>query len=193
MCCRYYYDQKKANRILEELHIDPYHGDDCPDGEITPGSRALMITGDGRRAVSSAATWGFPNRDGRLVINGCSETVSEKHMFAEAAMTRRCLLPAEHFYEWDRDRNRVTFYDGSHPVIFLAGLWSIYNGAVRFVVLTTAANESMKPVHDRMPLMIAPCDIAGWLSDTSYALGYHQNMMPHLETVRENEQMKLFV
>lgn len=184
MCCRYYYDQKKVNRILEELRI-PFRGT-LTGGTINPGTASLMIT----ESEASVATWGFPGKEGQLVINARSETAPRKAMFRNALEARRCLLPAECFYEWDSEKNIVTFSEENVPFLLLGGLWTPYGDGNRFVVLTTEANESMEPVHDRMPLIVQKEDAKSWLSDPSFALNYLKREMPLLKAVREYEQLR---
>lgn len=192
MCCRYYCDPMMAEKALEDLEIRYTLGMPVPGGDITPGREALMITENADRLQASVAAWGFPGKERKLVINARSETASEKAMFRTALETRRCLFPAEGFYEWDRNRNKVTFTVPDQPVFFLAGLWNICDGTVRFVVLTTAANASMRPVHDRMPVIISSSAARPWLSDLSFALDYMKLAMPSLLAQKEAEQMRLF-
>lgn len=189
MCCRYYYDQLKVNRILEELRIWPRFGGSIPFGTINPGDSSLIITGEDRKLKTGVAAWGFPGKDGQLVINARCETAPTKPMFRSSFESRRCLLPAECFYEWDISRNMVTFSRPDSAFLYLAGLWTMYDEELRFVVLTTAANKSMLPVHDRMPLMVGTADISSWLFDTAFALAYINAEMPVLSVLRENEQM----
>lgn len=188
MCCRYYYDQLKVDKILNELHIaQPYGG--SVGGTITPGAESLILRNTGSLIRPAAATWGLPGKDGKLVINARSESVMQKPMFCNALETRRCILPAECFYEWDGEKNKYTFSAMDAPMLFLAGIWQLYDDLIRFVVLTTAANASMAPVHDRMPLLISAADIRSWLLDAAFAVEYLKSEMPLLRAYREYEQM----
>lgn len=192
MCCRYYYDSDKINNHLKALDVQITSSAHCPGGIIVPGREALMIAEGKKQMLASAAIWGFPCNGNKLVINARSETAANRIMFQNALETRRCLLPAECFYEWDHDKNKATFSSLNTPIIYLAGLWSLYNGETRFVILTTIANKSMIPVHDRMPLMIDPGNIDSWLFDTAFALNYLKTEMPQLRVQREYEQISLF-
>ena len=140
-------------------------------------------------------TWGFEKYDGKgLIINARAETAEEKRIFRECVRNRRILIPASGFYEWDRDKNKVTFTLDNSPVIFLAGFYQRTEDAPdgRYVILTTAANASMEPVHDRMPLMIEERDINTGLSDESAIHDLLRREMPILEAEREYEQQSLF-
>ncbi len=191
MCCRYYYDDKDLSEILEKLGVILDAGEKIPEGIISPGSESLMITGRQNNRSASVATWGFPGREDKLIFNARSETAQNKTMFRNALETRRCLLPAKCFYEWDSDKNKVTFSGINTQVIFLAGLWNLYGKEIRFTVLTTAANASMIQVHDRMPLMVDSDNIDSWLFDTAFAHEHLRREMPPLIAQREYEQMTL--
>lgn len=192
MCCRYYCDPMMVEKAMEDLEIRYSLGMPIPGGDITPGSGALMITGNADHLQASVAAWGFPGKEHKLIINARSETAPKKAMFRNALETRRCLLPAEGFYEWDRNRDKVTFTVPDHPVFYLAGLWDIFEGAVRFVVLTTSANTSMRQVHDRMPIIVASGAVRPWLSNTSFSLEYIKLTMPSLLAHKEIDQMSFF-
>ena len=87
-------------------------------------------------------------------------------MFLAALVRRRCVLPAAWFYEWDRRKRRNAFHPADGGILYLAGL---YSEAGRFVVLTTAADDVMLPVHDRMPLCLPETCLRDWLADPAAA------------------------
>ena len=105
---------------------------------------------------------------------------------------RRCVLPASGFYEWDRSKEKVTFTLTGEPVIYLAGIYRPYGPENRFVIITREANESMLPVHDRMPLMISPQYVRDWLHDTDRMRNILQEPLPQLLAKRDYEQLSLF-
>ena len=74
----------------------------------------------------------------------------------------------------------------------MAGLYSRYQGEDRFVILTTAANESMKPVHDRMPLLLDRDEIKEWLFEDNLTENFLQKTPALLERRTDFEQMNLF-
>lgn len=110
---------------------------------------------------------------GARLINARSETVAEKPSFRGAFKKRRCLIPADGFYEWQRreGNRKQPFYfrmRDEHPFGF-AGLWERWEGKGGEVldtctILTTEANEVLRPVHDRMPVIIHPEDYELWLA-----------------------------
>jgi putative SOS response-associated peptidase YedK len=107
-------------------------------------------------------------------INANAETVARSRLFRDAFAARRCLVPADAFYEWKQDcgRSRQPFAvaraDGA-PMAF-AGLWERWrapNGLVErtFAIVTTAANADMAGLHDRMPVIVEPADWPIWLGE----------------------------
>lgn len=106
-----------------------------------------------------------------LVINARSETVLEKPSFRNAIKRRRCLLPADGYYEWQASpaRKRPFFIrrrDGA-PIAFagVAETWAGPNGEEvdTVAIVTTAANPEMAMLHERVPVTIAPSDFDRWL------------------------------
>lgn len=116
-------------------------------------------------------SWAKDTSIGVRLINARSETVAEKPAFREAFRRRRCIIPADGFYEWQRagGRKRPFFFlmRDESPFGF-AGLWERWEGGGGEVVdsctiLTTEANELLRPVHDRMPVILHPADYELWL------------------------------
>ena len=138
-------------------------------------------------------TWGFPRYDGKgLVINARSESVLDRPMFRDSARRRRCIIPAHAFYEWDASKKLTTFTRPGHPVIYMAGVYDFLQGANRFTVLTTEANESVRRYHDRMPLLLEREALEPWLNDDQAMEELLHRKMPALDSWQENEQMSLF-
>jgi putative SOS response-associated peptidase YedK len=113
---------------------------------------------------------------GARMINARSETVATNPAFRTAFRRRRCLVPADGFYEWQRlERRKQPFYirmrDGL-PFAF-AGLWEHWEGPQGDVletctILTTEPSELVRPVHDRMPVILDPKDWDLWLDPTMH-------------------------
>jgi len=116
-------------------------------------------------------SWSKDPTIGARMINARSETVSEKPAFRAAFKRRRCLVPASGFYEWQKQGKTKQPYYITTPngaPFAIAGLWEYWEGAdgsalESCTLLTTSANELMKPLHDRMPVIVAPEDYAQWL------------------------------
>jgi putative SOS response-associated peptidase YedK len=116
-------------------------------------------------------SWVKDPRSLSLLINARGETVNEKPAFQNAMRRRRCLFPADGFYEWKADgaRRRPYFVrprEGG-PIAF-AGLWETWSGpngeeVETACIVTTRANRILAPIHDRMPVVIAPDGFDLWL------------------------------
>ncbi len=143
---------------------------------IAPTQDIIAVRDKGKERELVSLHWGLvPSwaKDpavGARMINARSETVTEKPSFREAFRRRRCLIPADGFYEWKRtDRGKQPFFfkmRDEQPFSF-AGLWERWEGEGEAIesctILTTAANEVLAPVHDRMPVILHKEDYELWL------------------------------
>ena len=147
---------------------------------IAPSQRAPVIR---RKAVALAIDdlrWGLVpewSRDegmGGSLINARAETLTDKPAFREACRERRCLLAADGFYEWKRQAGQtplpwfVSRADGA-PFV-MAGIWQTWQGPEgeaidSCAIVTCAANETMAPVHDRLPVILEANDWPLWLGE----------------------------
>ena len=134
--------------------------------DVFPSDSSVVIHADGSRLSAGDMLWGYnnPYRKG-LIINARAETVRDKNLFADSIMNRRCIIPASGFYEWDRYKARFRFSDPENELILLAGIYHEEHGKYHYTILTAQANESMQPVHDRMPLMIGRDEINTWIRE----------------------------
>ena len=161
--------------------------------DIRPAERAAIVAPAGRETAAVPMRWGFPSRgSGQLLINARAETAMERPAFSESVMRRRCIIPAAGFYEWDRDKNKAEFWLPEAPCIFMAGMYNLFEGEDRFVILTTEANESMRPVHDRMPLILKEEEISDWLWEEGRTQELLRTVPPLLKREQSYEQMSLF-
>ena len=114
---------------------------------------------------------------GAKTINARAESLAEKPAFREAFKSRRCLVPADGFYEWKASPGgkrpyRIGLKGGKGenlPLFAFAGLWERWEKASDGVpiesctIVTTDANELLRPIHERMPVILDPADYAKWL------------------------------
>jgi putative SOS response-associated peptidase YedK len=120
-------------------------------------------------------SWADDPAIGNRLINARAETAAEKPAFRAAFRQRRCLLVADGFYEWRQlghtkgsPRQPYFFQMRDGRPLGFAGLWESWEGPDRAriessTILTTAASELVRPIHDRMPVILAPADYARWL------------------------------
>jgi len=133
-----------------------------PHAEFALGQDIVVIPAGIQRRLT-VRPWGWKKPDGRLLANARSETVTAKPFFAPHADIRRCVIPADGFYESSRTRNgnRPWFFKlRSAPVFGLAGLMHA-DGNV--VILTTEPNACVRSVHPRMPVILPSDVLSGWL------------------------------
>ena len=158
---------------------------------VAPTTEVYAVRADdGNRAVATmrwglVPFWAKDLKIGSRMINARSETVADKPAFRRAFAKRRCLLPADGFYEWQKIEGQKAKQPwfihrvDEEPIAF-AGLYEFWHpkdddgndieGAdlvVSCTILTTSANKTMEPVHDRMPVMLAPKVWDDWLDPSS--------------------------
>ena len=183
MCGRFFRDASWAT-LREWYNL---FADGAPNLEprynIAPTQDILIIgkarvKGGGVRREARWAHWGLvPSwaKDTRLagnMINARAETVSEKPAYRAAFKRRRCLVPGDGFFEWVKSENGKQpyniHYKDHHPMTF-AGLWEENEelGIRSVTIITTAANDFMKPLHDRMPVLLKPEQYDLWLDHSA--------------------------
>jgi putative SOS response-associated peptidase YedK len=116
-------------------------------------------------------SWAKDPAIGSRLINARAETVGEKPAFRNAFRKRRCLIPCDGFYEWRRSgrvREPFLFRLDDESNFAIAGLWESWkdpdgNRLDSFTILTCAANETLAPIHDRMPVILPDAVHAFWL------------------------------
>lgn len=176
MCGRYSFNLKKDDlkvQLPEILLPENW----LQNLNICPTEEALTIFDVNNLLQLSRMRWGFQNdviskNEMALCINARSETIFEKMNFKNAILSRRCILPADSFYEWGKYGKakipyRILPFDGS--VLFMAGIWktfehnqSLYSA---FVIVTTVASEDLSDLHNRMPVLLdTPKKRESWLS-----------------------------
>jgi len=134
-----------------------------PRYNICPGTDILAVRAGGARLLR----WG-------RIANARAETIGEKPMFAGAFRRFRCLVPASGFYEWKSAGGRKQPYylrPADAPLFGLAGIVLLWRGERSVSLITTAPNELMRPIHERMPVIVAPEDYPAWLAPGEDASG----------------------
>ena len=193
MCGRYYVDDDTAREIERIIRIADEKVRNMTTGDIRPTDMAPILMADDRALCCHMQKWGFPGFDKKQVIfNARSESALEKSTFRDAMTKRRIVVPAAGFYEWNSRKEKSTFYRKNHPALFMAGLYNPYEEGNRFVILTTSANTSMEPVHDRMPLLLEEDELLPWILDLNAAKEILMKVPYLLERKTEFEQMSLF-
>lgn len=137
---------------------------------------AVRLDENGRRELTFfqwglVPSWAKDPQMGSRLINARSETAAEKPSFRAAFKRRRCLIPADGFYEWQKqngNKQPVFIHPADEDLFALAGLWEIWQSAdgdalQTCTILTTTPNELMASIHNRMPVIVAAEDFDDWL------------------------------
>ncbi len=187
-----------ASRYAAELDDDGL-GDWRPSFNVAPTRPVLAIRASRGAAGRelTALRWGLipswtpgstsgggPNRRYNM-INARAETIATKPAYRAAFKRRRCLIPAEGFYEWrqapaDADKAAKAakqpffIHRQRRASLLLAGLWEVWqpldgDPVQSCTIVVTDANRAIAPVHERMPVIIDPADMDAWLDPTSEA------------------------
>jgi len=188
MCGRFV--QTSAPEALRRLFATtnplPNH---APSWNVAPTQDSLVVrfNPETRARQLDLLRWGLVPiwaKDARIasqLINARAETLASKPAFRDAYAKRRCLVPIDAFYEWrvqpggkGKQPYAVAMADGS-PMV-LAGLWERWrapDAAIlrSFTVVTTDANDLLRPLHDRMPVVLGAEAWAAWLGETEAAVG----------------------
>ena len=144
-----------------------------PRYNIAPTAQVLII----KRNEAAMVRWGLVPRwakdpsVGAKMNNARAETVAEKPSFREAYRQRRCLIPANGFYEWKLEnglKQPYYIYPSSGDLFAFAGLWESWSSPQQTIetcaIITTDANEKMAEVHERMPVIVSPGEYSAWLA-----------------------------
>ena len=146
-----------------------------PRYNIAPSAQVLIV----RKNEAAMVRWGLVPRwakdpaIGVKMKNARAESIAEKPSFREAYRERRCLIPANGFYEWKPEnglKQPYYIYPSGGALFAFAGLWEQWNDLQTCTVITTDANEKMAAVADRMPVIVSPAEYSDWLSGAQLPL-----------------------
>lgn len=176
MCGRFALTVSPEN-ISKYFHVEDVT-EEIHQYNIAPGQliKSIIQTPNDKRKITSMKwglipSWTKDPSKGVKTINARAETVHTKPSFRNAIRYRRCIIPASGFYEWEKvEKRKVPYYihlKSNEPIGF-AGLWDKWkgnNGSVieSCTILTTSSNNLLKPIHDRMPVIIHPNEYELWL------------------------------
>jgi putative SOS response-associated peptidase YedK len=157
MCGRY-----ALNRALAQLRaavgaqaVADHGRNFVPSNNIAPGTHAPVV----RRNVIELMHWGA-SRGSINLINARSETVESKFA-GDMNANRRCVVPADGYFEWNSQKQPFFFKHTSSDLVFLA---AVFDASQNFVILTMAASEQISSVHERMPIILTLEQIGLWES-----------------------------
>lgn len=210
MCCRYHLSHEAYREILAQLGLlgapavaTRYN---IAPGSPVPVIRPRRSPPAGRETASLrwglVPTWAGRDEPAARLPNARAETLAAKPSFRTAVRTQRCLVPAAGFYEWQTvGRTKLPWYfrrrDGQ-PFAF-AGLWDTWtapdgSAVESCAIVTTVPNATMRPIHDRMPVLLGGVQAEAWLDPAHTGI---ETLAPLLRPVADDalvaERVSTFV
>ena len=193
MCGRYTLALPIADVAIElgldkpELEIEPRYN-------IAPTQRVPVVTNDLPHQLSLLRwglipAWAKDPSIGSKLLNARAETLREKPAFRQAFAQRRCLIPADGFYEWKKGpfgKVAQHIHLKNKGLITFAGLWESWKDAEgkdmrSYTIITTTPNALMSEIHDRMPVIIPKADRAIWLAADAGPDDLEALMQPYVD------------
>lgn len=187
MCGRYSF-APELKIVNEHYDITVSDNDLDQNYNCAPSQQLPVLSNDNPDKLSKyhwglIPFWAKDKKIGYKMINARGETITEKPSFRNAFKKRRCLVPADAFYEWKRmpeSKETIPYriFLKDQPLFSMAGIWETWkNPAGEFIksfsIVTTSPNELMAEIHDRMPVILSKADEKTWLesSDQTELLG----------------------
>jgi len=183
MCGRYVlFSDTEIAEIREIIEEVQRKTEGVKTGEIFPTDKAPVLIQEQGIITPEAVKWGFPKKTKGVIINIRTDTTMEDPKWKYRLETSRCIIPSCGFYEWTKKGKKIK-YQFNLPgsgALYMAGLWSDFNGERRYVILTTDANSSIKEIHSRMPVVLTHPEMEQWMNSYQSALGVLQTERPEL-------------
>lgn len=159
--------------LVASLGMDDSGIEYIPRYNLAPGAKVLALRLDQPVSLLKwglLPTWAKDPKIAYSLSNARSETISEKPSFRSAFRSRRCLIPIDGFYEWKKEGKQKKPYfihRADEEVFYLAGLWESWKSpeSVQIetvTIITRQANDSMRSIHDRMPVTVLRDQIPLW-------------------------------
>lgn len=177
MCGRFSVDDRNPE-IKEMIDALPDGRLSVKIGEVFPTNGALTLIKKDKKITPAAMLWGFPRFDGKgTIINARAESALVKPLFKNSLLKHPLAVPVTGFFEWKKIEDELTgqekkvryiFKNAEDDILYLAGMWDIFKNKdgedlPYFIILTTEANETMIPYHNRMPVLLKKGEISDWL------------------------------
>ena len=152
---------------------------------VAPTQEVPVLADFGRGLELRNIVWGLlPARssDGKRFINARAETIESRASFSESFRRRRCLILADGFFEWKRSfgsKQPYFIHMSDESAFAFAGIWdSSGNEAPSCAIITTTANETLKPIHERMPVILGPESYSLWLDPQAHFAALRKLLVP---------------
>lgn len=171
--------RRDGNAVAAELGVaGDSIADYRPRYNIAPTQPYFIVRFEYENRKAQAASWGLVNwwakdaRQAARFINARAEGIEARLAFRDAFQRRRCVIPADGFFEWTGPktaRRPIWFHRGDGGLLLFAGLYEAWQKQpgqweTTFTIITTAANATMTPYHDRMPVILPEARADDWMN-----------------------------
>lgn len=161
---------RPARQVSDFLGVEVHEF--SPRYNIAPTQPVLTLRQSGPALLrwGLVPSWADDLSIGARMLNARAETVAEKPAYRAAFARRRCLVPADGFYEWlTQGKAKLPIHFRPRAGLFaLAGIWERWQELESFALLTTEANELVRPAHERMPVVLPREAWAAWLAEAPF-------------------------
>lgn len=178
MCGRYYVEAEatavEMMGILAEIRRRYQESPALPLlklGEVAPSQVSVIVANSkSLKQAPFLMKWGYSQNRGGLIINARSEGITEKPMFKESVHSRRCMIPANRYFEWQASsegpKQKYSLFPEDHAFFFMAGIYRPEgpDGLPSFVIITREAPEGIRQIHTRMPVILPRDQWNEWLN-----------------------------
>ncbi len=204
MCGRFVLAIVSPNRLIQEFSLTRLPFDVIPRYNIAPTQKIIgvrQVNGE-REAVQFKwgllPFWAKDESQAARMINARSETIAEKPSFRSAFKSRRCLIPASGFFEWQKkggEKNPYYFGLKGKEVFAFAGLWETWKNPNQEIVesctiITTTANELLSKFHERMPVILHSDTYREWLDEDTRSVAQLKELLrPYPESEMDHWQV----
>jgi len=193
MCGRYSLSSPDADLLSRRFELrESVEVPDEPRFNIAPTDPVLAVRRTEKGNELGRLRWGlvpgrWAEKGGRPLINARAETLESQPAFSESFRERRCLMPADGFYEWlsdARGKRPLWFSRADGELFAFAGIWAGLpersgEGVLHScAIVTTEPNALVRPIHDRMPVVLAPETEAAWLDPDAEAQDLRGLLVP---------------
>jgi len=197
MCGRFQLSVK-GKQISERFNVEVFDEFYKPNYNCAPFQKLPVITNTEPGKLNFfkwglIPFWAKDPKIGYKLINTRSETITEKASFKSAFKKRRCLIPANGFYEWRKDENKTPFriFMKKEAIFSMAGIWETWKDAEgksihSFSIITTTPNALMENIHNRMPVILPQNRESVWINESD------ENVLMEMLTPFDAEEMQAY-
>jgi putative SOS response-associated peptidase YedK len=177
-----------AEEIRRRFKLKKLYAEWMKRYNIAPNQQILIVRKMDGENIAEAVQWGFiPHwtKDGvKELINARAESIKEKPTFRDSFRSKRCLVIADGFYEWQKvgktkQPYRITLKDSG--LFAFAGLYDDWREKRTAAIVTTTSNTTMRPIHDRMPAILGESDEDIWLGEETDSAVLDRMLRPYAD------------